>query len=172
MVYFNPRPREGSDIFSRKRCTKHQAISIHAPARGATAHLGDTEGGEGISIHAPARGATRMDRVRRTHRIFQSTLPRGERRCSPVTTCMWQYFNPRSREGSDGLFTRDNLYVAVFQSTLPRGERLNLLYDYVTAYSISIHAPARGATTGRSLGHGVSFNFNPRSREGSDKLVD
>ncbi len=54
-------------------------------------------------------------------------------------------FNPRSREGSD------------------RSETLLPL-----ASSISIHAPAKGATNGR-IGKGTDHsNFNPRSREGSD----
>ena len=56
-VYFNPRPREGSDTWICPGCGKDY-ISTHAPARGATsvtvaiAKLAD------ISTHAPARGAT------------------------------------------------------------------------------------------------------------------
>ena len=63
------------------------AISIHAPAKGAT--FGDypptTE--QVISIHAPAKGAT-IDAYDKTLSgfIFQSTLPRRERRAdgSPI----------------------------------------------------------------------------------------
>ncbi len=55
---------------------------------------------------------------------FQSTLPRGER-----------------RERSQKKRT-----AQTFQSTLPRGERLLLLPCSVPPFSISIHAPARGAT--------------------------
>ena len=33
-------------------------VSIHAPARGATANPYGCEGGFDVSIHAPARGAT------------------------------------------------------------------------------------------------------------------
>ena len=33
---------------------------------------------------------------------------------------------------------------------------------------ISIHAPAKGATIDASIIKAVFFNFNPRSREGSD----
>ena len=54
-------------------------------------------------------------------------------------------FNPRSREGSDGRVH----YMGVF--------------DY-----ISIHAPARGATSSIDCNGVSSSNFNPRSREGSD----
>ena len=77
-------------------------------------------------------------------------------------------FNPRSREGSDGIpvvppalfkyisihapargATRPvELQVAVikFQSTLPRGERLYPVRGRGGKRRISIHAPARGAT--------------------------
>ena len=100
--------------------------------------------------------------------IFQSTLPRGERRLLPLLSRYCSiHFNPRSREGSDATGYSYNLY------------RL----------SISIHAPARGATVafishvdikqfqstlprGERRQYSVCCrelsNFNPRSREGSD----
>ena len=77
-----------------------------------------------ISIHAPARGATLS---------FQATG------VNPV------YFNPRSREGSDGLGDYKPQLAELFQSTLPRGER-------------------RKSWEFRHL----LTDFNPRSREGSD----
>ena len=98
-------------------------ISIRAPARGATyayrMYQTDTE----ISIRAPARGATLICNANATVAVFQSALPRGERRYSQgnITnntvfqsalprgerrhrrSCLlWvRDFNPRSREGSD-----------------------------------------------------------------------
>ena len=56
-----------------------------------------------------------------------------------------QYFNPRSREGSDNC------------AGAKSGER-----------KISIHAPAKGATKLRFLPMLTLTDFNPRSREGSD----
>ena len=57
-----------------------------------------------------------------------------------------------------------------FQSTLPRGERLVQDLKECTNQQISIHAPARGATVRyRSKIHCIP-DFNPRSREGSDKI--
>ena len=57
------------------------------------------------------------------------------------------HFNPRSREGSDGisdvLFEMDS---HLFQSTLPRGERPVACDNERYLPNISIHAPARGAT--------------------------
>ena len=120
---FNPRSREGSDklVFA---VTNPSNISIHAPAKGATAvpigkiivciyfNPRSREGSDleqtkwadllEISIHAPAKGATTA--VRR----YRYTTGN---------------FNPRSREGSD--------YVRVRVSG---------------AGPISIHAPAKGAT--------------------------
>ena len=58
MLYFNPRSRKGSDLTSRRISSGLIAISIHAPARGATKAISDLWGLNVISIHAPARGAT------------------------------------------------------------------------------------------------------------------
>ncbi len=56
-------------------------------------------------------------------------------------------FNPRSREGSDGIFTFIFTRNKEFQSTLPQGER---------------HAGGRWFSSG--------VCFNPRSRKGSDRF--
>ena len=56
------------------------------------------------------------------------------------------YFNPRPREGGDGC--RDD--------------------GYHRRLSISIHAPARGATPCRGKSRGDTWHFNPRPREGGD----
>ena len=55
-----------------------------------------------ISIHAPARGATRLKREALGTCQFQSTLPQGERRLGYSRSAGSRYFNPRSRKGSDG----------------------------------------------------------------------
>ena len=82
-----------------------------------------------ISIHAPARGATGYSVGHGFwQRIFQSTLPRGERPGTPGTATPGTDFNPRSREGSD-----------------------EKLLDKIDNNTISIHAPARGATDARPM---------------------
>ena len=121
--HFNPRPREGSDG-SRIATDIDFLISIHAPAKRATAAHPRGQCTQHISIHAPAKGATRTPRCHwRARLLFQSTLPRRERqaeqrkadktkafqstlprrerprRCRSNTA--YPYFNPRSREGSD-----------------------------------------------------------------------
>ena len=75
---FNPRSRERSDQ-SCIKCLKSLAISIHAPARGAT-----------IIIMLAIKSSE-----------FQSTLPREERLCRLERNRDFLYFNPRSRERSD-----------------------------------------------------------------------
>ncbi len=104
-----------------------------------------------ISIHAPAKGATR------------TCFPNGS---------YFAYFNPRSREGSDGKRLQNSSLSCV----------------------ISIHAPAKGATTMST--YSINFKsfqstlprrerlcfkevcsrnkvyFNPRSREGSDSTPE
>ena len=77
---------------------------------------------------------------------FQSTLPRGERRCN------------------SGAFA----VSIIFQSTLPRGERPTPKDEIDKNTYISIHAPARGATILYYIFAAFSRHFNPRSREGSD----
>ena len=78
---------------------------------------------------------------------FQSTLPRGERLFhSFLSRPILHYFNPRSREGSDSAVLALVPISSQFQSTLPRGERRYLNPRIVVNGTISIHAPARGAT--------------------------
>ena len=121
-------------------------------------------------------------------RVFQSTLPRGERRFICTIHCYIQYFNPRSHEGSDefeksvdskinisihaptrgatSFFTRIDS-VRQFQSTLPRGERhqaLELRYKYQN-FNPRSH---EGSDAVQPVFTVVFTDFNPRSHEGSD----
>ena len=129
-------------------CCKSCCISIHAPAEGATQFMKQTGGDIGISIHAPAEGATNDLRhktllffisihapaegatmylpfpLRSSQSRFQSTLPRRERLLSHDEFSPLQYFNPRSRGGSDRYALAVRPVSVVFQSTLPRRERL------------------------------------------------
>ena len=56
----------------------------------------------------------------------------------------------------------------LFQSTLPRRERRAAGLFALFVELISIHAPAKGATGDVLFIQSESYNFNPRSREGSD----
>ena len=103
LSHFNPRSHERSDGASCYKSSAPIHISIHAPTRGATATMG-TLGQFPV--------------------LFQSTLPREERRyCTYNNRLTHVYFNPRSHERSDA--------IAVLMDDETR---------------ISIHAPTRGAT--------------------------
>ena len=100
-------------------------VSIHAPARGATVFLGRPRPAYRVSIHAPARGATTPLFTRPIDwRKFQSTRPRGARPKERQQMANHAGFNPRAREGRDH---RNQTDTALF-------------------FPVSIHAPARGAT--------------------------
>ena len=104
---FNPRSREGSDNMTpfppipdtpfqstlprRERhvcsCNGYyvEDVSIHAPAKGATVNSWIIcNVGCHVSIHAPAKGATIMRGKHRFIDLFQSTLPRRERRVNAL----------------------------------------------------------------------------------------
>ena len=88
---------------------------------------------------------TREERVRR--KIFQSTLPRGERHLqivkADVLVFKFQSTLPRGERHAPRHF---GVGSSEFQSTLPRGERPDHIKRRRQTNQISIHAPARGAT--------------------------
>ena len=123
-------------------------VSIHALAWGATAGAGAGLQHPAVSIHAPAWGATPPPPRRpRLISMFQSTHPRGVRRCPrPSTLPNSSSFNPRTRVGCDWCLTWRSLCDCGFQSTHPRGVRRAELDAVEHLGLVSIHAPAWGAT--------------------------
>ena len=120
-----------------------------------------------ISIHAPAKGATMVHGRPDGTARFQSTLPRRERLSFTQFTYISIYFNPRSREGSDGI--PDGLCPAwmLFQSTLPRRERRYCPSDDHCRTDFNPRS-REGSDPVRCLRFSMLHYFNPRSREGSD----
>ena len=77
-------------------------------------------------------------------------------------------FNPRSREGSDVMFSAPIISFFIISIHAPaRGATKKTHHTYYLIL-ISIHAPARGATVGPQIYVTDILHFNPRSREGSD----
>ena len=102
-----------------------------------------------ISIHAPAKGATSCTVSCKPPRTFQSTLPRRERRiavCISLQSVQFQSTLPRRERRTLPLTT--SIFRIKFQSTLPRRERPPCCMSPTFQRSISIHAPAKGATCG------------------------
>ena len=141
---FNPRTRMGCDITSIKQDAE-LAVSIHAPAWGAT------------FCRAYGRGASG----------FQSTHPHGVRLKKGHRASIVRSFNPRTRMGCDIFGDLRDAMTEKFQSTHPHGVRLNEVVDclilgrfqsthphgvrlegacFYSVYKVSIHAPAWGAT--------------------------
>ena len=127
---FNPRPRAGSD--ERKspplRASLLERVSIHAPAREATASATPRPPGADRFNPRPRAGS---DSVGRTH------------------TCEDDSFNPRPRAGSDPAVTSTSLTRPLGSSFNPRpraGSDQRRLTFLQRRLLVSIHAPAREAT--------------------------
>ncbi len=104
-VCFNPRPRMGGDALAVILRDDRHAVSIHAPAWGATSNT------------SPSGGWARK---------FQSTPPHGGRPSRNLHNFSWYLcFNPRPRMGGDATSLTGNCTPSTFQSTPPHGGRRN-----------------------------------------------
>ena len=167
---FNPRSREGSDARVTRRGRVGGAISIHAPAKGATSRptsisstaafqstlprrerpptqATPTARHDTFQSTLPRRERPTIKRSAKLNQSFQSTLPRRERHVVRAVSVkydsVFQSTLPR-RERRDPAVC--GYLAALFQSTLPRRERLDCLISSRADAVISIHAPAKGAT--------------------------
>ncbi len=148
-TYFNPHTCEGCDCKRDSRTSrwpKFQSthprrvrletdmpffqstiISIHTPAKGATvAVFVEDARPHYISIHTPAKGATWLILTRPSSHVD---------------------FNPHTREGCDAKRFRYSFSSKKFQSTHPRRVRPSRYDVEALQEIISIHTPAKGATT-------------------------
>ena len=144
---FNPRAREGRDA-AGAQVHHRRGVSIHAPARGATALRRPAPSRVRVSIHAPARGATLAGGGDvGVVEVSIHAPARGATRSRPARRAPRDGFNPRAREGRDKIKAGIVSHGTSFQSTRPRGAR-----------RVSPH-----------LSHNRSNRFNPRAREGRDQ---
>ena len=121
-----------------------------------------------ISIHAPTRGATVVNRIWKSSKGFQSTLPREERLYTGTITDNQKNFNPRSHERSD-VWQVINWYSRpLFQSTLPREERPMRHCNRVRAIRFQSTLPREERLISFTRSFCVMY-FNPRSHERSDR---
>ena len=123
-----------------------------------------------ISIPAPTEGATMATAALWKRRKFQSTLPRRERHAFRHSIIYYiQYFNPRSRGGSDLNDFLVALFSGVFQSTLPRRERRR--ENRLAQFSSYFNPRSRGGSDAENASsNSGNRHFNPRSRGGSDPV--
>ena len=168
---FNPRSREGNDWSNLDNYI--QLFQFQSTFPRGERLCWDTEeiSARCVSIHVPARGTTfTIAKKAYSAVVFQSTFPRGER-------LNYAKSSSPSKE---------------FQSTFPRGERRHMSIQHTRSRQVSIHVPARGTTEQmRALAKALMVSihvpargttiksffhdrreerFNPRSREGNDRL--
>ncbi len=78
--------------------------------------------------------------------MFQSTRPRGARLTASPLPRRYPRFNPRARVGRDAMAAALLGEIVPFQSTRPRGARPGAPQGRGFPTTVSIHAPAWGAT--------------------------
>ena len=190
LVFQSTLPRRERLIW-RGRNKGSNLISIHAPAKGATPSPSQEYPQEIISIHAPAKGATVEGNcylliVGR----FQSTLPRRERHNKQHPDKRITSISIHAPAKGATQMAAGQLIGYEISIHAPAKGATHLCLQRGHGGRISIHAPAKGATkiltlwtipfifqstlprrerqtSGASIQH--FWNFNPRSREGSDR---
>ena len=124
--YFNPRLREGGDYLYRIIIICQNVISIHASAKEAT---------------------TARNRLAIRNQRFQSTPPRRRRRRDPGLSERRDHnFNPRLREGGDGIPGRLHSCIPISIHASAKEATCRQFSIRPSPYIISIHASAKEAT--------------------------
>ena len=186
---FNPRSREGSDSAIRETCGSYN-ISIHAPAKGATLSTADVAYFAPISIHAPAKGATMGKLKNQSRKLISIHAPaKGATVLSSLFFNIKRFQSTLPRRERPFILPIPPIHQTISIHAPAKGATAKAVAD-IDNSKISIHAPAKGATflrryrnrtqafqstlprRERQIGgknFDMSKNFNPRSREGSDK---
>ena len=165
---FNPRARKGRDLALSGKCATMRRVSIHAPARGATASTDAEFRITLVSIHAPAWGATKATLQQFRDMVVSIHAPAWGATmvvclCPRLKAC----FNPRARMGRDQHFHHVCDGKQSFQSTRPHGARLGAAA--IIRAAISFNPRARMGRDMYSIDiNGISACFNPRARKGRD----
>ena len=143
-IHFNPRSLVGNDYIPVGTYTIVE-ISIHVPSWGTTIFTRRQPPCILFQSTVPRGERRHRYQILRTKNRFQSTFPRGERRTGGSQAVAACNFNPRSLVGNDGLhFHRD------------------------WRRFISIHVPSWGTTITDKPVNLRYLYFNPRSLVGND----
>ena len=145
---FNPRARVGRDETHRDVAVA-AAVSIHAPAWGATPRVGSLSRHAKVSIHAPAWGATTVEEVNDSHGTG---------------------FNPRARVGRDRGHDRlpshcqpVSIHAPAWGATACAPSRINTRHRFNPRARVGRDVP-------RALTVDGVARFNPRARVGRDAI--
>ena len=148
---------------------RRHLVSIHAPAREATAWYPRCAAARGVvSIHAPAREATRYkEQELAEEQAFQSTPPRGKRLPAVGLALAYQVVSIHApvREATRLRQAADDWEQ--FQSTPPRGKRRWRSTSTRSARTRFNPRPRAGSDPKPCAGL-PPLGFNPRPRAGSD----
>ena len=187
-ICFDPRPREGGDVARGARRRNRDRVSIHAPAKGATRGGFHARPRRGFRSTPPRRGRLIMLGSTSVSMPFRSTPPRRGRPGPVRPPARLACFDPRPREGGDSLSRLRDAQVTGFDPRPREGGDIQRAFSIVRE-GVSIHAPAKGATsTALYWGCMVLFRstpprrgrhprflsqlnracFDPRPREGGD----
>ena len=167
---FNPRPREGGDIYSSS--FRHQQVGFQStpPRRGrrikrccvsslSCFNPRPREGGDNkpkppkyqvlVSIHAPAKGATQgILAISVSKKVSIHAPAKGATQSLGVISWQDAGFNPRPREGGDISISRCFHNHRGFNPR-PREGGDPCFKPHRSSAQVSIHAPAKGATIRR-----------------------
>ena len=124
-----------------------RVVSIHAPTRGATNSNRNRSPGLEVSIHAPTRGATKaIANGEKTIKVSIHAPTRGATNTLPGIRLFSEGFNPRAHAGRDVFQKPTTLSTQRFNPRAHAGRDGELLEKWGEAFTVSIHAPTRGAT--------------------------
>ena len=144
---FNPRAREGRDFEAIDKALSDVAFQSTRPRGARLKRLIGKFALLAVSIHAPARGATWCGHRSGANPLcFNPRAREGRDRTNvgiPLDDHKFQSTRPR---GARPLFNTQKELNDMFQSTRPRGARRERLRSVAGRVPVSIHAPARGAT--------------------------
>ena len=166
---FNPRTREGCDFHDKPFLSASTIFQSTHPRGVRLFHVFPCRAAPIFQSTHP-RGVRRVSGAVLLRRCgFQSTHPRGVRPYFGLSPVMSQHFNPRTREGCDSSMQLQIPRHLAFQSTHPRGVRRGRpSMTQVICRFQSTHP--RGVRRYRNRTVNPDTYFNPRTREGCDRL--
>ena len=135
------------------------------PLRGATTVYVPPKKLAKISIHAPLAGCDADERANKAMAInFNPRTPCGVRPQSNAETERQEQFqSTHPLRGATRWNATTTTKQCAFQSTHPMRGATDFLLDIILGVTISIHAPARGATRSATTGAHTFRHFNPRT---------
>jgi len=146
LTQFQSTPPRGGRRLARLNETLAKMFQSTPPRGGRPGARLLLEGRLTVSIHAPARGATAALQEQQSKTLkFQSTPPRGGRRSRADAVDDARCFNPRPRAGGDGFLPGGGVLLQGFNPRPRAGGDVSRACGR-RAETVSIHAPARGAT--------------------------